>query len=48
MRMWLEPMLSSIRFDPDHTDAPLVWDLDAEAHHPRIVLMRTDEAAARG
>jgi hypothetical protein len=46
IRMWLEPTLGSIRFDRDNLDEPLIWDLDESVEHDRIVLVRTDEAAA--
>jgi hypothetical protein len=38
IRMWLEPTLGSIRFDRDNLDETVDYD--------RIVLVRTDEAAA--
>ena len=46
IRMWLEPTLGSIRLDRDNLDEPLIWDLDESVDYDRIVLVRTDEAAA--
>ena len=47
MRMWFEPMLPGIRFAPDNADRDFVWDLAGTCEHPRVVLLRTDEAAAK-
>jgi hypothetical protein len=46
IRMWLEPLLGSIRIDPGDTDQPLIWDLDDDETRIAIVLLRTDEAEA--
>ena len=46
IRMWLEPKLASVRFESDNHDEPLIWDLDESIDYDRIVLVRTDEAAA--